>query len=165
MAHGEMSGITNLIYRPQKHIEIITASSNNQIIGRAILANASDEVNFALYNDPEKQKKKMMKLITQLDARMKSRFLRGTYLPTLNIICSSKDTSQSFLDAYIKNKKDNESKTTLVVDKPQWVVDNRKDTPEKFYVGIGSRLLPNELFPLDVTEQQLSEARKKGYSL
>lgn len=36
MAHGEISGVTNLVYRPEKHIEIIVASSNNQIIGRAL---------------------------------------------------------------------------------------------------------------------------------
>lgn len=165
MAHGEMSGRTNLMYRPEKNIEFILASSNNQVIGRAIFCSASDEVNFALFNDPEKQKKKMMKLITQLDARMKSRFMRGTYLPTLNIICSSKDTEQSFLDAYIKQKKETESKNTLIVDEPQWVVDSRKDTPEKFVVGIGNRLLPNELFPLDVTEEEIDEARNKGYQI
>lgn len=36
MAHGEMAGTTNLEYRPQKHIEVIAASSNNQVIGRAL---------------------------------------------------------------------------------------------------------------------------------
>lgn len=36
MSHGEMAGTSNLIYRPEKHIEIIVASGNNQVIGRAI---------------------------------------------------------------------------------------------------------------------------------
>ena len=36
MSHGEMTGTTNLIYRPEKHIELIAGSSNNQVIGRAI---------------------------------------------------------------------------------------------------------------------------------
>lgn len=36
LAHGEMRGTTNLKYYPEKHIELITASSNNQIIGRAL---------------------------------------------------------------------------------------------------------------------------------
>lgn len=45
MAHGEMSGVTNLEYKPNKHIELITASSNNQVIGRAVFGNFSDEVN------------------------------------------------------------------------------------------------------------------------
>ena len=39
MAHGEMRGETNLQYIPEKHIEVITGSSNNQIIGRALFGN------------------------------------------------------------------------------------------------------------------------------
>ena len=52
-----------------------------------------------IFNDVEKKKAKQKKLIAQIDARMRSRFLRGTYLPTLNIIISSKDTEQAFLDS------------------------------------------------------------------
>lgn len=123
------------------------------------------EVNFSLVNNPEKQKEKMLKLITQIDARMKSRFLRGTYLPTLNILASSKDTEQSFLEAYIENKRVTDSKNTLVVDEPQWVVDSRKDSDTKFWVGLGNKFLANELLPLDVTDEQLEEYRAKGYEL
>ena len=165
MAHGQMGGTTNLIYRPEKHIELIAASSNNQIIGRALFCNFSDEVNFALFSNPEKQKAKMMKIITQIDARMKSRFMRGTYLPTLNIIASSKDTEQSFLEAYIENKIKNEAKNTLIVDEPQWVVDSRKDSPEKFYVALGNKWLANELLPLNISDEELAEFRNKGYQL
>lgn len=43
MSHGEMAGSTNLVYHPEKHIEVIVASSNNQIIGRALFANFTDE--------------------------------------------------------------------------------------------------------------------------
>ena len=67
---------------------------------------------------------------------MKSRFMRQkgevTYLPTLNIIASSKNSEQSFLEEYIQTKKKNESKNTLIVDEPQWVVDSRKDSATKF---------------------------------
>lgn len=61
---------------------------------------------------------------------MVSRFGKGTYLPTMNIIASSKDTEQSFLDSYINTKKQNESKSTIIVDEPQWVVRNDKGTPD-----------------------------------
>lgn len=44
MSHGEMSGVTNLEYRPNKHIELITASSNNQIIGRALFCLDGDTI-------------------------------------------------------------------------------------------------------------------------
>lgn len=169
MNHGEMAGVSNLNYQPGKHIELITASSNNQVIGRAIFANFTDEVNFGLTSDVEKLKKKQKQLISQIDARMRSRFMReketGTYLPTLNIIASSKNSEQSFLEDYIDTKKRNESKTTLIVDEPQWVVDGRKDSKEKFYVAIGNKFLANELLPVGAPKELLEEYRAKGYSL
>lgn len=165
MSHGTMSGVSNLNYTPDKHIELITASSNNQVIGRAVYANFTDEVNFGLTNDVEKLKNKQKQLISQIDARMKSRFMRGTYLPTLNIIASSKNSDQSFLDSYIETKRKNESATTLIVDEPQWVVDSRKDNPVHFYVAIGNKYLSNELLPKDATEELAEEYRAKGYSI
>jgi hypothetical protein len=165
LAHGEMCGTVNLEYRPQKHIELITASSNNQVIGRALFGNFTDEVNFGLTSDVEKLKKKQKTLISQVDARMKSRFLRGTFLPTMNIIASSKNSDQSFLEDFIQSKVKNESKNTLIVDEPQWVVDARKDTPEKFYVAVGNKFLANEVLPKDCSETLVEEYRAKGYSI
>ena len=165
MSHGTMSGVSNLNYIPNKHIELITASSNNQVIGRALFANFTDEVNFGLTNDVEKLKKKQKMLISQVDARMKSRFLRGTYLPTLNIIASSKNSEQSFLEDFIESKRKNESKNTLIVDEPQWVVDSRKDSPEKFWVAVGNKVLANEVLPLDAPEVLVDEYRAKGYRM
>ena len=160
-----MSGETNLIYRPDKNIELITASSNNQVIGRAIFSNFTDEVNFGLTSDVEKLKKKQKQLISQIDARMSSRFLRGNYLPTLNIIASSKNSDQSFLDSYIDTKKKNESKTTLIIDEPQWVVDSRKDSGRYFYVAVGNKFLASELLPLNAPKTLIDEYKAKGYSL
>jgi hypothetical protein len=160
-----MCGTVNLEYRPQKHIELITASSNNQVIGRALFGNFTDEVNFGLTSDVEKLKKKQKTLISQVDARMKSRFLRGTYLPTMNIIASSKNSDQSFLEDFIQSKVQNESKNTLIVDEPQWVVDSRKDTPEKFYVAVGNKFLANEVLPMDAPEELVEEYRAKGYHM
>ncbi len=165
MSHGTMSGVSNLNYIPNKHIELITASSNNQVIGRALFANFTDEVNFGLTNDVEKLKKKQKMLISQVDARMKSRFLRGTYLPTLNIIASSKNSEQSFLEDFIESKRKNESKNTLIVDEHQWVVDSRKDSPEKFWVAVGNKVLANEVLPLDAPEVLVDEYRAKGYRM
>ena len=44
MHHGQMTGVSNLNYVPDKHIELITASSNNQVIGRAIFCLDGDSV-------------------------------------------------------------------------------------------------------------------------
>lgn len=165
MSHGEMRGTTNLEYVPEKHIELITASSNNQVVGRCLLANFTDEINFGLTNDVEKLKKKQKQLISQIDARMKSRFLRGNYLPTLNILASSKNSDQSFLEGYINDKRKNESKTTLIVDEPQWIVDTRKVTDKWFYVAVGNKFLASELLPKDAPEGLVEEYRAKGYSM
>lgn len=165
MQHGTMSGTANLKYTPDKHIELITASSNNQVIGRAIFANFTDEVNFGLTSDTEKLKKKQKTLISQIDARMKSRFLRDTYLPTLNIIASSKNSEQSFLEDFINSKVENESKNTLIVDEPQWVVDSRKDSNEKFWVAVGNKFLANEVLPIDSPDYLVDEYRSKGYMM
>ena len=164
MTHGEMAGVSNLIYRPNKHIEFVCASSNNQIIGRALFASFEDEVNFGIGNNIERQKAKLKQIISQVDSRMASRFLRGDFLPTLNIIASSKASDQSFLDDYIDTKKKNESKTTLIVDEPQWVVDSRKQTGKWFKVAVGDRYLPNELLPEDADENTVREYRNKGYA-
>ena len=162
MSHGEMHGTTNLIYRPEKHIEFVCASSNNQIIGRALFASFEDEVNFdARSTKVERQKARLKQIISQVDSRMASRFLRGDFLPTLNIIASSKTSDQSFLDDYIETKKKNESKTTLVIDEPQWVVDNRKQTGKWFRVAVGDKYLPNELIPDDIPDEVYTA---KGYT-
>ena len=95
-------------------------SNNNAVIGRAVFANLTDEVNFAaMTTDVEKIKRKQKTLISQVDARMQSRFMKGDKLPTLQMIISSKTSDQSFLDSYIETKKKNESKTTLIIDEPQ----------------------------------------------
>ena len=95
-------------------------------------------------------------MISQIDARMISRFAKGTYLPTVNIIASSKDSEQAFMESYIEMKRQNESKTTLIGDEPQWVVRNDKgspDDPGAFYVAVGNKFLAHELLPVNATEE------------
>ena len=105
MAHGSLNASrTNPQWQPPKGIELIFGSNNRHVVGRALFANLTDEVNFGVGNNVEKQKEKQKKMIAQIDARMKSRFGKGTFLPTLNIIISSKDTEQAFLDEYINTK-------------------------------------------------------------
>lgn len=166
MSHGTVSGRSEIIWTPDKRIELVVGSSNNVIIGRALYANFTDEVNFgSMTSDVEKIKAKQKHLISQVDARMQSRFMKGTYLPTLNIIASSKSSDQSFLDTYIEMKKKNESKTTLIIDEPQWVIRTDKDSKEKFYVAVGSKFLASEILPLNASEVLVDEYRAKGYQL
>lgn len=169
MTHGNMNASrTNPTWQPPKGIELIFGSNNRHVVGRALFSNLTDEVNFGIGSDVEKKKEKQKKMIAQIDARMKSRFMKGTYLPTLNIIISSKDTEQSFLDSYINTKKQNESKTTLIVDEPQWVVRNDKGSPNdpgSFYVAVGNKVLAHELLPVNFPEAEADKYREKGYTL
>ena len=167
MERGNMNASrTNPQWQPPKGIELVFGSSNRHVVGRALFSNFSDEVNFGVGNNVEKQKAKLKKMISQIDARMISRFGKGTYLPTMNIIASSKDSEQAFLESYIETKRQNESKTTLIVDEPQWVIRNDKGTPDdpgSFYVAVGNKFLAHELLPVDATEDEVNAYREKGY--
>jgi hypothetical protein len=167
MERGNMNASrTNPQWQPPKGIELVFGSSNRHVVGRALFSNFSDEVNFGVGNNVEKQKAKLKKMISQIDARMISRFGKGTFLPTMNIIASSKDSEQAFLESYIEMKRQNESKTTLIVDEPQWVIRNDKGTPNdpgSFYVAVGNKFLAHELLPVDATEAEVNAYREKGY--
>ena len=167
MERGNMNASrTNPQWMPPKGIELVFGSSNRHVVGRALFSNFSDEVNFGVGNNVEKQKAKLKKMISQIDARMISRFGKGTYLPTMNIIASSKDSEQAFMESYIEMKRQNESTTTLIVDEPQWVVRNDKgspDDPGSFYVAVGNKFLAHELLPVGVTEEEVNTYREKGY--
>ena len=167
MERGNMNASrTNPQWQPPKGIELVFGSSNRHVVGRALFSNFSDEVNFGVGNNVEKQKAKLKKMISQIDARMISRFGKGTYLPTMNIIASSKDSEQAFMESYIDMKRQNESKTTLIVDEPQWIVRNDKgspDDPGSFYVAVGNKFLAHELLPVNVTEEEVDAYREKGY--
>lgn len=159
---------TNPQWQPEKHIELIFGSSNRHIVGRALFFNMTDEVNFGIGNNVEKQKAKQKKMISQIDARMRSRFLRGKYLPTLNVIISSKDTQQAFLQSYINTKRQNESTTTLIIDQAQWIVDPRKGTPQDpgaFYVAVGNKFLAHQLLPSSADQALVDSYRQKGYTM
>lgn len=166
MAHGTVSGRSELVWSPPKGIELVVGSSNNAVIGRAVFSNFTDEVNFAVNTtNVDKIKKKQLTLITQIDARMQSRFMKGNMLPTLNIIASSKNSDQSFLETYVDMKKKNESKTTLIVDEPQWVIRTDKDTGVYFYVAVGNKFLASEVLPKDADETLINIYRNRGYQL
>ena len=165
MNHGVLKKKDGMTWEPPKGIELIVGSQNRHVIGRAVFANFTDEVNFGVSNDIDKLKKKQMTLISQVDARMQSRFMKGVKLPTLQIIASSKNSEQSFLETYIDLKRRTESKTTLIIDEPQWVIRNDKDSPIKFWVAVGNKFLASEVLPKDASEDLIDEYRHKGYEM
>lgn len=165
MSHGWVNKAQVPEWQPRAdlNIELMYGSAPRNVIGRAVFASFEDEISFIQTQDIEKQKKKARELVSSIDARMQSRFMKGEHLPTLHILASSKRSDQSFLETYIDMKKKNESKTTLIVDEPQWVIRTDKDSPRKFYVAVGNKFLDSELLPLNVTERELSVYRDRGF--
>ena len=62
-------------------------------------------------------------------------------------------------------KKKNASKTTLIVDEPQWVIRTDKASPIKFYVAIGNKFLASEVLPIGTPESVVDSYRAKGYQM
>lgn len=152
-------------WSPPKGIELIYGSQSRHIIGRAVYWAFFDEISFMPNMDVEKQKEKAKALINTASARMQSRFMRGEHNPTILVLASSKRTEQSFMETFIEGKKKNESKTTKVVDEPQWVIRTDKDSSKKFKVAIGNKFLNSEVLPINISEQDLDIYRNKGFKI
>ena len=165
MSKGTLSGTTNVVWNPPKGIELIAGSLSRHIIGRAVFWAFFDEISFQPNQDIGKQKEKAKTLVSTASARMQSRFMKGEYNPTLLVLASSKRTEQSYMETFIATKKQQESKTTLVIDEPQWVIRTDKDSPNKFKVALGNKFLNSEVLPLNVTEEELKLWRDKGYRI
>lgn len=165
MKKGSVSGNTNIVWVPPEGIDLLYGSLPRHILGRALFACFCDEISFVPTQDVELQKKKAKELVSAASARMQSRFMHGEYNPTLLILASSKRTEQSYMETFIEGKKKNESKTTYIVDEPQWVIRTDKDSYVKFKVAVGNKFLDSEVVPLDATEQDLQAYRDKGYTL
>lgn len=165
MEHGTVSGTTNIVWQPTKNIELIAASLPRHYIGRAVFWAFFDEVSFQPNSDVEKQKERAKLLISTATARMQSRFMRNDVNPTILVLASSKRTEQSFMETFIEGKKKNESKTTIVIDEPQWVIRTDKDSDVKFKVAVGNKFLSSEIVPLTANEEELELYRRRGYTL
>ena len=165
LAKGTVRGEINVEWSPSKNIELIAGSLSRHIIGRAVFSAFFDEVSFQPNQDVEKQKEKAKALVNTADARMQSRFMKGDKNPTLLILASSKRTEQSYMETFIENKKKNESKTTYVVDEPQWVIREDKNSSRTFKVAIGNKFLSSEVIPLDATEKDIQIYRNRGFKI
>ena len=165
MARGTISGSTNVTWNPPKGIELIAGSLSRHIIGRAVYWALFDEISFQPNQDVNKQKEKAKALVTTASARMQSRFMKGEKNPTILVLASSKRTEQSYMESFIETKRNQDSKTTLVIDEPQWIIRTDKDSPNKFKVAIGGKYLSSEVLPLGISEQEVNLYRDRGYRI
>lgn len=151
--------------KPESKIELICGSQPRHFIGRALYWAFFDEISFIPNQDVEKQKQKATELISSASARMQSRFMKNDVNPTIMVLASSKRTEQSFLETWIENKKKNESRTTLIVDEPQWVIRDDKKSNRTFKVAVGNKFLASEILPLNATETDASNYRDRGFKI
>lgn len=150
---------------PKYQIDLICGSQPRHFIGKALFWSFFDEISFIQNQDVEKQKQKAMELISSATARMQSRFMRNDVNPTIMVMASSKRTEQSFLETWIKTKKENESKTTIIVDEPQWIIRRDKQSKNTFKVAIGNKFLTSEVLPKDVSEHEINLYINRGYRI
>lgn len=165
MKRGKISKSDPPEWSPPNGIELIYGSQSRHIIGRAVFWSFFDEVSFMPNKDVEQQKEKAKTLINTAVARMQSRFMRNNVNPTILVLASSKRTEQSFMETFIEGKKKNESKTTRVVDEPQWVIRTDKQTDRTFKVAVGNKFLDSEVLPLDVSEKDVEIYINKGFQI
>jgi hypothetical protein len=159
----------NKLSRPKQYYDVINADPYNNFL---IKTNSSyigshncffDEISFQPNQDVERQKQKAMELVSSATARMQSRFMRNNVNPTILVMASSKRTEQSFMETWIENKKKNESKTTIIIDEPQWVIREDKKSERTFKVAVGNKFLASEVLPPDATEEIANAYRDKGF--
>lgn len=161
----------NILPQPKQYYDVINADPYNNFLIKTNTGYIGshncffDEVSFQPNQDIEKQKEKAKTLVNTASARMQSRFMKGENNPTILVLASSKRTEQSFMETFIEGKKKNESKTTRVVDEPQWVIRTDKDSVNKFKVAIGNKFLNSEVVPLNATKEELQYYTNKGYTL
>lgn len=165
MSKGTVSGSVNMDWKPPKGIELIAGSQSRHILGRAVFYAFFDEISFIPNQDVEKQKEKATALVNTAYARMQSRFMKNDKMPCILVLASSKRTQQSYMETYIQNKKKQESKTTLVVDEPQWVIREDKQSVNTFKVAVGNKFLSSEVIPLDATQKDIDIYKERGYTV
>lgn len=156
---------------PKQYYDVINADPFNNFLIRTktkyIVSHNCfmDEVSFQPNSDVEKQKERAKELVNSASTRMQSRFMKGDVNPTILVVASSKRTEQSYMETFIQSRKDLDSKTTYVVDEPQWVIRTDKDSSVHFKVAIGNKFLASEVVPLTATEQDLKIYRDRGFTL
>ena len=165
LEHGTLSKGNYPTWSPGKKIELICGSQSRHIIGRAVFWAFFDEVSFQPNSDVNKQKAKAKLLVNTAAARMQSRFMKNDKNPTLLVVASSKRTEQSYMETFIQTKRKLDMGTTYVVDEPQWVIREDKDSKIKFKVAVGSKFLSSEVLPLNITEEECNKVRNRGYKI
>lgn len=171
MSHGYMSGNVFPTWHPRGEVSLSFGSLERHITGRDICSVVMDEISEQT-GDLKKQQTKGLKLLTAARERQSSRFPRPENNPTRVYLASSKKTTDSFMENYIREQKKNDNKQIEVIDRPRWEIlpPENFDWTRSIYIGMGNASLPNVLLGYDRREKGecalvLEEAKKQGYNI
>lgn len=166
MERGTLTGLKQKIWNPPDFINIIIGSQSSDVIGQAIFFAFFDEISFIRNQDVEIQKVKALDMIDTAIGGMMTRFTNKGKNPTLLVLASSKRSEKSFMEEHIKKKSKTDNMNTLIVDEPVWNVrPSTEYSGQRFYVAQGNRFLNSEVLPLNITEDELTIWRNKGYRI
>jgi hypothetical protein len=140
-----------------KHpLELVPGSKAFHVLGRDLVAMASDEVNYSPSNSASdsnnvENKSQPQAIYNEASTRMKSRFLQSSGKnPCLLILCSSKRSTQSFLEEHIEDVKEDIARgVTKLYEYSQW--EAKPETYAKcgrFRVEVGDQIFPSRILKL-----------------
>lgn len=137
LRHGEIRGVKNREYFPEKNIEFLVGCNEEHAIGKNIFFAMLDEMSFAKHANVDILKSGIMKLYRSVQTRMTSRFMRDGILLAKAVLISSKKSDSDFLDQYAMKQKGKPG--VYIVDEPHWVVKPQAYSNKTFRLAVGSK--------------------------
>lgn len=146
MKRGKLSGIKNVEYIPDKLIRFRVGSQASHALGTNIFCGMIDEISFAPGANVQMEKSKIMETYNGVFERMSSRFMVNGEIAGKLFVVSSKKSEHSFLENYIKKKKNDPH--VFVADAPLWEVKpSQTYSNNKFQLAVGGSNLPSKIVP------------------
>ena len=160
----------NFYYVPEgDKIEIIPASSGEQLLGKQLWACIIDEANFAKtgVKDITLAKRHMKNLYDTVNARISGTFRIGGEVYGKLLTASSKNQDNDYLSEHIEKQLKAGNEHLYLVDEPQWKVLPKTMFSDKvFHFTVGDRYKRGFVIPeADDDEAHREEYRRQGYQV
>lgn len=171
MSHGSVTrSDRNFYYLPEgDKIEIVPASSGEQLLGKQLWACIIDEANFAKtgIKDIAIAKQHMKSLYDTVNARISGTFRIGGEVYGKMFTASSKNQDNDYLSEHIENQLRINNEHLYLVDEPQWkVLPKSMFSNEVFHFTVGDRYKRGFVIPeVDDDEAHREEYRRQGYQV
>lgn len=160
----------NFYYLPEgDKIEIIPASSGEQLLGKQVWCCTIDEANFAKtgVKDITIAKRHMKNLYDTVNARISGTFRIGGEVYGKLFTASSKNQDNDYLSEHIETQLKAGNTHLYLVDEPQWkVLPKRMFSDEVFHFTVGDRYKRGFVIPAEIDDEaHREEYEKQGYQV